>query len=537
MVGACSGRASRDRTQELMQINNFLEAAAQRFPDKQALWHEGRWTTYGQIDALANKLANYLKEVHVSRGDRVAILYKNSLDHVVAYFAVLKAGAVAVSLQTETTVDLLTLALNDSGAKAIVADAKYSRSLIPALGNVPELKEIISNQPGAFEREVRTHCHHSRLQDIYDNGDAGQPAVRCIDVDLASIVYTSGTTGVPKGVMLSHLNMVSNTKSIVQYLQLTENDRIMVILPLYYKYGKSLLTTHFYVGGSVVLDNRFVFPQVVLETMRQTQVTGFAGVPSSFLVLLNRTMVSDLKCESLRYVTQAGGAMSPSIQKKVAELIAPAKLYVMYGATEASPRLSYLDPADLPSKCGSVGKAIPNVELFIVDERGNRLPANSVGEVIARGSNIMMGYWNKPAETAAVLKDGLYHTGDTGRMDEDGFLYLMGRSDDMIKVSGYKVSPGEIEDVLFEIKGVSEAAVVGVPDSTVGEAIAAFVVPQQNVGLTRDGVKEALKAVLPASKRPAYIELVDSLPRNAAGKIARAELKMRYGLSAKAAVD
>jgi long-chain acyl-CoA synthetase len=199
--------------------------------------------------------------------------------------------------------------------------------------------------------------------------------------------------------------------------------------------------------------------------------------------------------------------------------------------------LAYLDPADLPSKCGSVGKAIPNVELFVVDERGNRLPANSVGEVVARGSNIMMGYWNKPAETAAVLRDGLYHTGDTGRMDEDGFLYLMGRSDDMIKVSGYKVSPAEIEDALFEIRGVSEAAVVGVPDSTVGEAIAAFIVPQQNAGLTRDGLKETLKAMLPASKRPAYIELVDALPRNAAGKIARAELKMRYGLSAKAAAD
>jgi acyl-CoA synthetase (AMP-forming)/AMP-acid ligase II len=520
-----------------MQINNFLEASAQKFPDKGAVWYEGRWATYGQIDALANKLANYFKEVHISRGDRVAILYKNSLDHVVAYFAVLKAGAVTVSLQTETTVDLLIHALNDSGAKAIVADAKYSRSLIPALGKAPEIKEIISNRQGAFEGEGKERRNHACLQDIYDNGKAGHPGVRCIDVDLASIVYTSGTTGAPKGVMLSHLNMVSNTKSIVQYLQLTERDRIMVVLPFYYKYGKSLLTTHFYAGGSVVIDNRFVFPQVVLETMRQTEVTGFAGVPSTFLVLLNRSMESDLKCESLRYVTQAGGAMPPSIQKKVAQAIAPAKLFVMYGATEASPRLSYLDPGDLPSKCGSVGKAIPNVELFVVDEGANRLPANSAGEVVARGSNIMMGYWNDPAETAAVLRDGLYHTGDIGRMDEDGYLYLMGRADDMIKVSGYKVSPGEIEDALFDIKGVNEAAVVGVDDSVVGEAIAAFIVPQENAGLTRDDVKEALKTTLPAFKRPAYIELVDSLPRNAAGKIARAELRTRYGLCGKSAVD
>ena len=229
--------------------------------------------------------------------------------------------------------------------------------------------------------------------------------------------------------------------------------------------------------------------------------------------------------------------MPPSIQKKVAEAIAPAKLFVMYGATEASPRLSYLDPADLPSKCGSVGKAIPNVELFVVDEGANRLPANSTGEVVARGSNIMMGYWNKPAETAAVLRDGLYHTGDIGRMDEDGYLYIMGRADDMIKVSGYKVSPREIEEALFDVRGVNEAAVVGVADSTVGEAIAAFIVPQANTGLTRDGIKEALKTTLPAFKRPAYIELVESLPRNAAGKIARAELKARFGSYKKSADD
>jgi len=518
-----------------MQINNFLEASAQKFADRKAVWYEGRWTTYGQIDSLANKLANHFKEVHISRGDRVAVLYKNSLDYVIAYFAVLKAGAVAVSLQTETTVDVLTHALNDSGARAIVADVKYSRSLIPALGKAPELKEIISNQRGAFEREGKQHCNHTCLQEIYDNGKAAHPGVRCIDLDLASIVYTSGTTGAPKGVTLSHLNMVSNTKSIVQYLQLTESDRIMVVLPFYYKYGKSLLTTHFYAGGSVVIDNRFVFPQVVLETMRQTQVTGFAGVPSTFLVLLNRALESDLKCESLRYVTVAGGAMPPSIQKKVAQVIAPAKLFVMYGATEASPRLSYLDPDDFGSKCGSVGKAIPNVELFVVDGDGNQLPANSVGEVVARGSNIMMGYWNDPVATAAVLKDGFYHTGDIGRMDEDGYLYLVGRSDDMIKVSGFKVSPREVEDALFEIKGVCEAAVVGVDDPVVGEAIAAFIVPRENAGLTKDGVKETLKMTLPAFKRPAHIEFVDSIPRNAAGKIARAELKTRYGLCRKAA--
>lgn len=511
-----------------MQINNFLEDAAQKFPDNKAVWYKGHWTSYGQIDVLANKLANYLKEIGITRGDRVAILYENSLDYIIAYFAVLKAGAVDVSLHTETTVDTVTRALNHSGARALIADGKCSRYIIPSLGRTPELRDIITNREGVLEHEGKVRCNHICLKQIYNDGKATHPGVRCIDVDLASIVYTSGTTGKPKGVMLSHLNVVSNTRSIVRYLELTQRDRVMVVMPFCYKYGRSLLTTHFFAGGSVVIDNRFVFPQVVLETMRQTEVTGFAGVPSTFLVLLNRSVALDLRCESLRYITQAGGAMAPSIQKRVAAIFAPAKLFVMYGATEASPRLSYLDPADLSSKCGSVGKAIPNVELSVVDEHGNRLPPNSVGEVVARGSNIMMGYWKEPVETSRVLKNGLYHTGDIGKMDEDGYVYLLGRSDDMIKVSGFRVSPREIEHALLDIEGVCEAAVIGVDDSVLGQAIAAFVVPEKNGCLAKDRIREALRSSLPAFKRPTQIEFVSSIPKNASGKTAGAELRMRY---------
>ncbi|MHC4539673.1 MAG: class I adenylate-forming enzyme family protein [Planctomycetota bacterium] len=518
-----------------MQINNFLEDAAWKFPDNKAVWYKGCWTSYGQIDVLANKLANYLKEIGISRGDRVAILYENSLDYIIAYFAVLKAGAVDVSLHAETTVGTLRHALNHSGAKALIADSKYSHYIIPSLGRAPELRDVITNQEGVFEDEGNIRCNHIYLKEIYDNGKATHPGVQCIDVDLASIVYTSGTTGGPKGVMLSHLNVVSNTRSIVRYLELTQRDRVMVVLPFCYKYGKSLLTTHFYAGGSVVIDNRFVFPQVVLETMRQTEVTGFAGVPSTFLLLLNRSVVLDLRCESLRYITQAGGPMAPSIQKKVATVFAPAKLFVMYGATEASPRLSYLDPADFSLKCGSVGKAISNVELSVVDECGNPLPPNGVGEIVARGSNIMTGYWNDPVETSRVLKNGLYHTGDIGKVDEDGYIYLIGRSDDMIKVSGFRVSPREIEHVLLDLEGVYEAAVIGVNDSVLGQAIAAFVVPEENARLTKDKIREALRSTLPAFKRPTQIELVESIPKNASGKIASAELRMRYELWRKSA--
>ncbi|MCP4711155.1 MAG: AMP-binding protein, partial [Planctomycetes bacterium] len=215
-------------------------------------------------------------------------------------------------------------------------------------------------------------------------------------------------------------------------MKLTSSDRVMVVLPFYYIYGKSLLNTHFLVGGSVVLDNRFAFPQVILETMEKTQVTGFSGVPSTFMILLNKSTVRNCRFESLRYITQAGGAMAPSVQKEVADVFAPAQLFVMYGATEASARLSYVDPDILPQKWGSIGKAITNTDLFVADESGQPLGPNQVGEIVARGANIMSGYWNDPVGTSKVLKNGLYYSGDLGKVDDDGYLYVVGRSRDII---------------------------------------------------------------------------------------------------------
>ncbi|UCE50111.1 MAG: acyl--CoA ligase [Phycisphaerales bacterium] len=511
-----------------MQINMFLENAAQKYPDKVAVLYHDRQMTYAEIEVRANKMANYLKEVNICRGDRVAILYENSFDYIVAYFAALKIGAIEVSLSTETTVDALAHALNDCSAKAIIAGAKYSRYLVPALKKVPRLEQVIVGQQDLSEYEDIGHCNQICLKEVYDNGKAEHPDVRCIDMDLASIVYTSGSTSAPKGVMLSHRNVISNTRSIIQYLELTKKDRMMVVLPLYYIYGKSLLTTHFYVGGSVVLDNRFALPQVVLQTMKKTKVTGFAGVPSTFLILLKRSAVREFEFESLRYVTQAGGSMAPIIQKKVVEVFAPAKLFVMYGTTEAAPRLSYLEPEMLPLKWGSIGKAIPNVDLFVADKSGNKLPPGHTGEIVARGSNIMVGYWNDPLETAKVMRNGLYYTGDIGKTDKDGYIYIVGRGKDIIKVGGFRVSTKEIEDALLRIDEIHEVAVIRVDDPILGEAIKAFVIPRQGADLTPEKIRKALKTMLPLYKQPKHIELTCSIPKNKSGKILRTELRRRH---------
>ncbi|HPG41398.1 MAG TPA: class I adenylate-forming enzyme family protein [bacterium] len=508
-----------------MQVNQFLENSAAQFPNKEAVWYKDEWMSFITLETLANKLANYLKEIGIRRGERVAILYENCFNYIIAYYAILKAGGVTVALNTETTTDSLAYLLYDSGARAIITNARFSKYVVPAIKRTPDVKHVIISQDDLSEYELIGHCSQVRLNDIYNSGNPEHPAVRCIDIDLASIVYTSGSTGKPKGVTLTHLNIVTNTRSIVSYLQLTPQDRIMVVLPFYYIYGKSLLNTHFFVGGSVVIDNMFAYPNVVLKNIIKTEATGFSGVPSTFSILLNSSNVRKLKFASLRYITQAGGAMAPTLQQEVAAVFAPAKLFIMYGATEASARLSYMDPEALPRKWGSIGKAIPNVDLFVADDRGNELPTGEIGEIVGRGANLMVGYWNDPLETAQVLRNGLYYTGDLGRMDEEGYLYVVGRKKDMIKVGGERVSAKEVEEVILEIDKVHEVAVIGVDDATLGEAIKAFIVPRADAILSSEEVMVYLRGRLPHYKNPKYIEICTALPKNESGKILKAVLR------------
>ena len=509
----------------IMQINHLLELSAEKYPDKDAVWYNNQWKTFSEIDTLSNKVGNYLKENGIKRGDRVALLYENSFDYIVGYYAILKIGAVTVALNTETTSKALIYLLNDCGATAIITNARYSRYLLEALKSAPHLKHVLINQEELSDYEKIGHNIPININEVYESGNSQHPGVRCIDIDLASIVYTSGSTGKPKGVTLTHLNIVSNTRSIVSYLELTAEDRIMVVLPFYYIYGKSLLNTHFYVGGSVVIDNRFAYPGTILDTMQKIKVTGFSGVPSTFMILLNRSAVRKYKFESLRYLTQAGGAMAPVVQKEVANVLAPAKLFIMYGATEASARLSYLEPEMLPHKWGSIGKAIPNVDLFVADNMGREVPQGEIGEIVARGSNFMTGYWNDPQETANVKKHGLYYTGDLGRMDEDGYLYVVGRTKDMIKVGGERISAKEIEEAILELCEVQEVAVIGVEDPTLGEAIKAIIVSKNNNSITEKEIRENLGEKLPLFKIPKYFEFRQSLPKNKSGKILKTVFK------------
>jgi long-chain acyl-CoA synthetase len=515
-------------------VHSFLEDSADRSPDKKALFAFGNWHMYGELNSRANRLAHLLLGRGLKKGDRVALLIENSAKYVVSYYAVLKAGGTTVALNTENTADDVAYIVRDCGVRFLIAGHRLAaRTLISARGefsapssasNVSPEVLFIWNGPKDMAPSLLGRPAIG-LPEALDDGPCDNPGHRLIDLDVASIVYTSGSTGKPRGAVLTHLNIVSNTRSIVDYLELTPEDRILVVLPFHYIYGKSLLNTHFFVGGSVVVDNRFLYPNVVLKTMLEQEVTGFAGVPSTYTILLSRSNLRGLKFPGLRYVTQAGGAMAPSVQKEVAAAFAPARLFVMYGATEASARLSYLNPDDLPRKWGSIGKAIANVELFVADEHGAPLPAGKEGEIVARGSNLMSGYWNHPEETGKVLKDNLYFTGDIGRMDDEGFLYVVGRSKDMIKIGGNRVSAKEIEEALHEHPAILEAAVIGVPDDVLGEAPKAFIVvkPEMAEGLLGE-LPAFLQQRLAVYKIPKLFEIRDSLPKNESGKILKRKL-------------
>jgi acyl-CoA synthetase (AMP-forming)/AMP-acid ligase II len=507
-----------------MLVHEILETSATRFPDRDAIWHDGAWERYGDVEASSVAVASFLVSRGIEKGDRVALLCRNSFDYAHAYFGILKAGAVAVSLHEATTPDDLEYYMKNSDAVALVADAKRARIARRAMREGTAVRTAVFM--GSLPRDpgLPAGVETVSSEEVLRSPDGAVPDPALTADDLAEIVYTSGSTGAPKGVMLSHGNLSTNMEAIVEYLHMTEQDRMLAILPFPYIYGKSLLLTQLLVGGSIVIDNRFTYPNTVLETLRDLECTGFAGVPATFSILLRRSTLSQMSFPSLRYVTQAGGALAPDLITETSAAFSPALFYVMYGATEAAPRLSYLEPDRLVDKLGSIGKALTGIELKVLDDDGTELPQGDVGEIGARGPNIMKGYWKDPEGTAKALRHGYYYTGDLARMDEDGYFFVVGRKSEIVKVKGFRVSPYEIENVIVSIDGVREVAVVGVQDPIFGESLKAFIATDGTNSLDERGLMRILADRLPPYKVPGSVEFMDVLPKNPAGKIDRALL-------------
>jgi amino acid adenylation domain-containing protein len=504
-----------------MLVHRFLEESARLSPDSVALIEPQRTTTYGQLERLANRFAHVYLRAGVRRGDRIIVALENGREQVAAYFGALKAGAAAVPLPPGPRSDRLARAIEDCSPVAAVIDSATANG---ATDHHP--LATIKNRFVLDGGPAVTGGESASLVAALESEDDRAPVARSIDLDLAAIIYTSGSTGEPRGVMLTHRNLVANARSIVRYLALTAHDRVMCVLPFYYVYGLSLLHTHLAVGGTVVIDNRFAFPNVVLQAMRAHRVTGFAGVPSTFALLLHRSTLGRESCPDLRYVTQAGGAMAPA---RVREWLArgpAAPFYVMYGATEAAARLTYLDPAKLQDKLGSIGRAIPNVEIVVLKEDGSTAAPGEVGELVARGSNVASGYWNKPEESRERFGPEGYRTGDLGYADEDGFLFLVGRRHDMIKIGAHRVGAKEIEEVLQDHPAVYEAAVVAAPDELLGEVAVAFVALHKGSETAAEILRGHCASRLPPHKVPARFVFPDELPKLAGvGKIDKVTLR------------
>lgn len=497
-------------------VHRFLESSAQRHPDSTALFDGRLCATYTELESLANRLAGLLKDHGLKKGDRVISFMENSLKSVVGYYGVLKAGGVCVEATDRTTPAEASYLIKNSGARICLLSSSSARKLkdieIPCV--IGEESDLLDSSSG-----------HLTWSDVKAMPDSA-PGVGVSENDLAAIVYTSGSTGRPKGVMLSHRNLCTNTASIVSYLGLTRADRVMAVLPFYYVYGKTLLNTHFMVGGSVVINNRFAFPNSVVKDMLDKEVTGFAGVPSTFAILLNRSIFPRTPIPSLRYITQAGGAMAPALTRRLVECAGRASVYIMYGATEASARLTYLPPEKLSEgKLGSIGVPIPGVSITIRDDEGKALETFQVGNICAQGDNIMAGYWNDGEETSRVMKPWGLVTGDLGHMDAEGYIFLTGRKKEMLKIGGERVSPREIEDALVESGMVHEAAVIGRPDEYLSEVPEAFLVPLDEKTFDLDGLKAFIAQRLAPHKHPRHFNLVRTLPKKPSGKINKEALK------------
>ena len=516
-----------------MLLQKFLEISAERLPDKTALVYGTERLTFSDIDKQANRLAHSLKDCGVEYHDRVAVLVDNSPETAMSIWGILKADATFLVINPTTKAAKVSYILNNCRASVLIAHTSKWKTVSEAVASVPSLKAVIAAgriRPGIREA-MPEKVRFLEWEEALDNGSENRPLQKAIDIDLAALIYTSGTTGNPKGVMLSHLNMVSASTSITTYLENVEEDIILNVLPMSFDYGLYQMIMASQFGGTIILERSFTYPYQIINLLKDEKVTGFPIVPTMSAILLQLKKLQEESFPDLRYLTNTAAALPVSHIKGLGEIFSDAAIYSMYGLTECK-RVSYLPPAELEHRPTSVGKGMSNEEVYLVDEDDSVITkAGITGELVVRGSNVMQGYWELPEETAKILRPGLFpwekslYTGDLFKMDEDGFLYFISRKDDIIKSRGEKVSPKEVESVLYGLDDVTSAAVIGVKDDLFGEAIKGFVVLRDGSDMTEKDILAHCSANLEDFMVPQMIEIRDSLPMTSSGKITKKGLK------------
>ena len=474
--------------------------------NKKFILNEGEDISFEELYTRSLSLAHYLSE-RLGEDNKIILISHNSLFFITCYLAIIKSGNICVPLNPSIEQENFNYIVNATQCKLLF------------VSNKSKLKLIIKNEI----------INESVLKDLYDsdkrlNENSIIDTFQTYSFDenrLAEILFTSGSTGVPKGVMLTHLNLRANTESILSYLKLTSRDSMLLVLPLFYCYGLSVLHTHLKIGASIALNNNFFLLGSVIDNLLKYECTGFAGVPSHFQMLLRKSQTfKNTRFPHLRYVTQAGGKLHEAFIEEFITTFPGIDFFVMYGQTEATARLTYLPPLSLNSKIGSIGKPIPGVTLKTVDENGKTVKVGEVGEIVVKGDNIMKGYYNDPIGTSETLKDGWLYTGDLGEIDEDEFIFLTARKKGILKIGGHRISPKEIEEVIVSIPEVIDCTVIAIEDELLGEAIKAIVVINNGCELNelRNDIFRLCKQKLASNKMPKVIDFTSKLDVNSIGK-------------------
>ncbi len=509
-------------------LGEALFKTARENPLKTAIIVKGQEYTYTQLLDSVEKLAAHLVFSGIKKGDRIAVYMNNSWESIVSIYAITVAGGAFLVINPQTKANKLKYILKDSGAKILISEVLLKNDIVSALSSDTDLLEliIVGDKNKIETKPVLVKGFDELISE--EKAKVNMPYV--IANDLAALIYTSGSTGFPKGVMMNHQNMVFTSWSLIEYLRLAKDDRIMLLLPLAFDYGLYQLIMSVTIGGTLIVEQSFIFPASVYKNIEQYKPTVFPGVPTIYAMMIASHKSSGVTFDCVQKVTNTAAALPSDFLPDLKKIFPNALIFKMYGQTE-SKRISYLEPELLDKKPKSVGKAIPGTEVFLLSPNGEAVPPGQPGILHVRGPHVMMGYWNKEELSKEALQPGFYPyerilcTNDWFTMDEEGFLYFQGRNDDIIKTRGEKVSPLEVENVIYNVRGIREVAVIGTPDEVWGESIIAFITIHKPSTLTEKDIQKECMAHLESFMIPQKVVFLNEMPKSPNGKINKKELK------------
>jgi acyl-CoA synthetase (AMP-forming)/AMP-acid ligase II len=510
-------------------LGEALMRSAKGNPSKTAIIVKDKEYSYNLLKDKAEKLAVFFIKAGIKKGERIAIYIDNSWESILSIYATTLSGGVFLVINPQTKADKLNYILNDCEAKILVTASSLKNQLSSALEDTPGLKNVIvsgkTEQIKPFEH-FKIESFENCILDSTDEIDF--PNI--IPTDLAALIYTSGSTGFPKGVMMTHQSMVFTSWSLIEYLRLSEEDRIMLLLPLAFDYGLYQLLMSVTIGGTLIVEQSFIFTANIYKNIEKYQPTVFPGVPTVYAMMIASNKENNVSFDCIKKITNTAAHLPDDFIPDLKKIFPNALIFKMYGLTECK-RVCYLEPELIDQKPTSVGKAIPGTEVFLLSPDGHPVPAGEPGILHIRGPHVMLGYLNKKELTNQMLKDGklpgekVLCSNDWFKMDEEGFLYFLGRNDDIIKSRGEKVSPVEIENVIYKINGIREVAVLGIPDEIMGEAIVVFTTTHGNSKLTEKEIQRQCMMHLESFMIPQKVIFLDEMPKSTNGKIDKKELK------------